>query len=138
MNIIDIGIICVVAIFLLYGGVSGFLKISIVFAGFIIGGILGYYVPQVMGISFPLNFILGILIFIALWVISGITGRFVGKLGKIIPFNRVFGLIVGLIAGSLLSLFVLVFLYKHNLEIQTLIDESLIGSQITSFLGFLL
>lgn len=138
MNIIDIIILIVLIIFALYGLVSGFFKMIVLIIGFILGLFFGYYLPKAMGFTFPFNFIFGIVIFIIFWFIFGVIAHFVGKVGKIVPFNTIGGGILGLFLGSIFLFFILGYLYNNVPALHDLIEESILSRFISNFISFLL
>jgi uncharacterized membrane protein required for colicin V production len=127
MNRIDIVMLSILGIFVIYGFLSGLVRTVIILVGFVIGGIVGYYMPRAMGINYPLNFILGVLLFIVFWIIFGVIAHFVGKIGKIVPFNRLLGGILGLALGILFSLLIFTYLHNNVPEIKSMMEDSFSG-----------
>ena len=127
MNKIDIVMLSILGIFFIYGFFSGLVRTVIILIGFVIGGIVSYYLPRALGVSYPLKFILGITVFVIFWIIFGVIAHFLGKIGKIVPFNRLLGAILGLVLGILFALLIFTYLYNNVPEIRLLMENSFSG-----------
>ncbi len=133
MNILDIICLVVVFIFLLYGWGLGLIACFVSLAGVIIGSFLGVLLIKAVFLPIVIEVIL---FFIVLVIISGIghiIGKFLGKIGKFIPGNRLagalLGLLIGIYAGGLV-IFLLSLFNKKNMEFNELIKTSVLAQHL--------
>ncbi len=133
MNILDITCFVVIFIFILYGWGLGLINCFVSLVSIIVGSLLGALLINIVSLPGIVEAILFLIIVVIISGIGHLIGRFVGKIGKFIPQNRLAGALLGLLIGIYgggLVIFIISLFNRKNFEFNELIKESIIAQYL--------
>lgn len=132
MNLFDIIGIGIMIIFVIYGGAIGFINLVFSFIGIIIGSLIGVSIAKFLHLPPFITGIIFIIIVIMTGGIAHLAGSFLGKITRIIPGQRLTGMLLGLLIGVYtagLVLHIISFFYNKQ-EFITNIENSILAKHI--------
>ncbi|MEN3044484.1 MAG: CvpA family protein [Candidatus Hydrothermales bacterium] len=133
MNVLDIISLVILAVFFVIGFGLGFIHAVMSLIGIIIGFFLGLLVIKTLPFPLFVEVILFLIIVIIVGGLGNLLGKFVRRVGKFIPGNRIAGGLLGILVGAYISgfvVFIFSLLNKNNPEFQLLLENSLIAKHL--------